>query len=66
MRKISMFLPLAALAVALPLLGGCTQQTSGSGSSVEAVRNPQGQLVDPKTGIPLPGQGGGAGAGGGY
>lgn len=55
-------LVLLTATVALSLLAGCANQPQDK----NVARNPQGQLVDPQTGIPLPGQGGAAGAGGGY
>jgi len=58
-------LPTLALAIctAAALLSGCT---TPQGARPDSARNGQEQSVDPKTGIALPGQGGGAGAGGGY
>ena len=61
-RSISSPLTVFAI-VALSVLAGCSQPEP-SGSSTQPVRNPQGQLVDPQTGIPLPGQGTGAGGAG--
>jgi hypothetical protein len=56
---------LAVLAICgLSLLGSCAQSSGGTSSA--GVRNSQGQLVDPQTGIVLPGQGSGAGGSGGY
>ena len=55
---------LAALAMctAASLVSGCTKPTD---ATVNPGRDTQGQVVDPKTGIVLPGQGGGAAGGGG-
>ena len=58
----SMLALLAACTLA-SLVGGCS---TPSGSTTESRRDSQGQSVDPKTGVVLPGQGGGAGGGGGY
>ena len=65
MIRCSLAPALAVLAICgLSLLGGCAP-SSGDTSS-KGVRNSQGQLVDPQTGIVLPGQGSGAGGSGGY
>jgi hypothetical protein len=54
----------AALAVCTvaSFVGGCS--TPPADASRDSTRNVRGEAVDPKTGLALPGQGGGAGAGG--
>jgi hypothetical protein len=51
----------AALAVCTvaSFVGGCSAPPAGA--SRDSTRNTQGEVVDPKTGLALPGQGGGAG-----
>jgi hypothetical protein len=65
MIKRSLVSALAVLAIcSLSPLGGCARSSADTSST--GVRNSQGQLVDPQTGIVLPGQGSGAGGSGGY
>lgn len=64
MVKRSLAPALAVLAICMSLLGGCAEPSGDAKPTT--VRNSQGQLIDPQTGIVLPSQGGGGAGGGGY